>query len=312
MALGIPPSSHPTPLSPERERGVGDSLLSSGPRSGTVRGPKHDLAGADTHGGDRCCGVIERPRRWCRRRVRAPAPGRGPAVVAATRPIPRRSRAVSRALGVPAGPPAAALDPGPGGAGRRPRRPWGGRSQAGRPRPPTPGDSAGIGLGCSVQRQVGAVEDPHGPSLGWPAGLCRMGQQAGRGRRNRWDIARADRTTLGWCTCGTPTTCRGLASRQSPGLPGSDWDTYLRRHCTAITGWLGRDERQSQCPAGRLCASAHPNRAEEAQRSLRWRCPDRQALVRHRPMVVGSGGAGEPSRRMAAHPGAFSSPWVTG
>jgi hypothetical protein len=32
-------------------------LLSSGPRSGTVRGPKHDLAGADTHGGDRSCGV---------------------------------------------------------------------------------------------------------------------------------------------------------------------------------------------------------------------------------------------------------------
>jgi hypothetical protein len=165
-------------------------------------------------------------------------------------PQSRPECAPIRALGVPAGPPAAALDPGPGGAGRRPRRPWGGRSQAGRPRPPTPGDSAGIGLGCSVQRQVGAVEDPHGPSLGWPAGLCRMGQQAGRGRRNRWDIARADRTTLGWCTCGTPTTCRGLASRQSPGLPGSDWDTYLRRHCTAITGWLGRDERQSQMPSG--------------------------------------------------------------
>jgi hypothetical protein len=40
-------------------------------------------------------------------------------------PIPRRCRAASRALRVPAGPPAAALDPGPGGAGRRPRRPPG-------------------------------------------------------------------------------------------------------------------------------------------------------------------------------------------
>ena len=37
-------------------------------------------------------------------------PGRGAAVVAATRPIPRRDRAASRARGVPAGPPAAALD----------------------------------------------------------------------------------------------------------------------------------------------------------------------------------------------------------
>jgi hypothetical protein len=36
-----------------------------------------------------------------------------------------------------------------------------------------------------------------------------------------------------------------------PGLPGSDWDIYLRGHCTAMTGWLGRDERQSQCrPVG--------------------------------------------------------------
>ena len=44
--------------------------------------------------------------------------------------IPRRHRAASRALRatalrVPAGPPAAALDPTPGGAGRRPRRPPG-------------------------------------------------------------------------------------------------------------------------------------------------------------------------------------------
>jgi hypothetical protein len=38
-----------------------------------------------------------------------------------------------------------------------------------------------------------------------------------------------------------------------------------------------------------LCAPAHAHRAEEAQQSLRWRRPDQQALVRHRPMVVGSG-----------------------
>jgi hypothetical protein len=53
----------------------------------------------------------------------------GPLPPAADRPfsqppgrIPRRSRAAARALRVPAGPPAAALEPGPGGAGRRPRR----------------------------------------------------------------------------------------------------------------------------------------------------------------------------------------------
>jgi len=40
---------------------------------------------------------------------------------------------------VPAGPPVAALDPGPGGAGWRPRRPWGGRGQAGWPRAPASG-----------------------------------------------------------------------------------------------------------------------------------------------------------------------------
>ncbi len=46
--------------------------------------------------------------------------------------IPRCCRAASRALRVPAGPPAAALDPDPGCAGRRPRRPPGGRRR-GRP-----------------------------------------------------------------------------------------------------------------------------------------------------------------------------------
>jgi VIT family len=61
----------------------------------------------------------------------------------------------------------------------------------------------------------------------------------------------------------------------------------------------------SSRPALCICS---PTPAEEAQRSLRWRRPEREALVRHRPIVVGSGRAGQPSRRMAAHPGTFSSP----
>jgi len=99
---------------------------------------------------------MERPRRRCRRRGRAPAPGRGPAVLAATRPVPPRLRTASRARGVPAGPPAAALDPGPGGVGRRPRRPPGaaGARPAGREHPPQ-GDSAGIGSACSGGVRLG-------------------------------------------------------------------------------------------------------------------------------------------------------------
>jgi hypothetical protein len=68
----------------------------------------------------------------------------GPLPPAADRPcsqppghIPRHHRAASRALCVPAGPPAAALDPGPGGTGRRPRR-LPGRPAAGRPAASTP------------------------------------------------------------------------------------------------------------------------------------------------------------------------------
>jgi hypothetical protein len=110
---------------------------------------------------------MERPRRRCRRRGRAPAPGRGPAVVATTRPIPRHHRAASRARGVPAEPPAAALDPGPGGAGRRPRRPPG-RPEPGRPatspRPRViPQES---GSAAEFWREAGAVPDPGGPSPG--------------------------------------------------------------------------------------------------------------------------------------------------
>jgi len=72
----------------------------------------------------------------------------GPLPLAADRPCsqppghgPRHHRAAARALCVPPGLPAAALDPGPGGAGRRPRRPPGrpatGRPAASPPRRPT-------------------------------------------------------------------------------------------------------------------------------------------------------------------------------
>ena len=68
----------------------------------------------------------------------------GPLPLAADRPCsqppghgPRHHRAAARALCVPPGLPAAALDPGPGGAGRRPRRPPG-RPAAGRPAASTP------------------------------------------------------------------------------------------------------------------------------------------------------------------------------
>jgi hypothetical protein len=130
------------------------SLLGCGPRSGrrsgTAPGLQHDLADTDRHGGTSAAGSLNGLAGGADAAPGNPAPGRGPAVVAATRPIPRRSRAASRARGVPAGPPAAALDPGPDGAGRRPRRPPGrpgpGRSAASTP---PPGDSAGIRLGCS-------------------------------------------------------------------------------------------------------------------------------------------------------------------
>jgi hypothetical protein len=68
----------------------------------------------------------------------------GPQPPAADRPcsqppghIPRHHRATARALCVPAGPPTAARDPGPGGTGRRPPRPPG-RPAAGRPAASTP------------------------------------------------------------------------------------------------------------------------------------------------------------------------------
>ena len=154
IGSAMSPSCHPRPSSLERvKRGPGPPAQFSAVstrHSGTACGFSNATWRMPIAMTDLCCGVLEWPRRRCRRRVRAPAPGRGPAVVAATRPIPRRSRAASRALCVPAGPPAAALDPGPGGVGRRPRRPPGaaGARPAGRELPPR-GDSAGIGPGCS-------------------------------------------------------------------------------------------------------------------------------------------------------------------
>jgi hypothetical protein len=140
-----------------------------------------------------------------------------------------------------------------------------------------------------------------------------MRQQAGRDARSRWDIAGLTGPTLGWCTCGTPTTCRGpgwsanfqgyqaatgtpICNVAAPPLPDGSG---------ATGGSLSASQSDLSWPALCICS---PTRAEEAQRSLRWRRPDREALVRHRPIVVGSGRAGQPSRRMAAHPGTFSSP----
>jgi hypothetical protein len=77
----------------------------------------------------------ERPR--LRRRVRALHPNADRPCSRPPGRIPRHHRAASQALRVPAGPPAAALDPGPGGTGRRPRRPPG-RPAAGRPAASTP------------------------------------------------------------------------------------------------------------------------------------------------------------------------------
>src|SRR6266508_2873474 len=122
----------------------------------------------------------KRPRQRCRRRVRDPAPGRGPAVLAATRPdsapLPGRVKGAAR----PCGTACAALDPGPGGAGRRPRRPGGaGGGKAGRPRAPDAGDSAGIGEGRSW-------------SVQWDAGtaVLRWGCRAGPARTAQGGVQR--------------------------------------------------------------------------------------------------------------------------
>jgi hypothetical protein len=59
-----------------------------------------------------------------------------------------------------------------------------------RPRPAPPdGDLLAHLTGLSPRRQVGAVPDPHHPSPGPAAGLCHLGQQAGRGRLQPWDAA---------------------------------------------------------------------------------------------------------------------------
>jgi hypothetical protein len=148
------PSCHPRPAPPERAKREPGLPAGFWPRptrrSGTARGSRTGPGRYRSTRWDPCCGVMERPRRRCRRRVRAPAPGRGAAVVAATRPIPRRDRAGSRARGVPVGPPAAALDPGRAARAGVHAAP---RAAGARPADrelPAQGDSAGIGLSCGV------------------------------------------------------------------------------------------------------------------------------------------------------------------
>ena len=123
------------------------------------------------------------------------APGRP-----ATEPPPKRRR---RTLGflaacllvlVLVGRLAVRLRAGVGAARGENGRPARGRGPASavqrRPRPAPPdGDLLAHLTGLSPRRQVGAVPDPHHPSPGPAAGLCHLGQQAGRGRLQPWDAA---------------------------------------------------------------------------------------------------------------------------
>jgi hypothetical protein len=84
----------PIPYRPPEHERAGDSLLGSPPR--VRKAFRHSPRLPNTTGqvpintAGPLLRVLERPRRRCRRRGRAPAPGRGPAVVAAIRPIPHR------------------------------------------------------------------------------------------------------------------------------------------------------------------------------------------------------------------------------
>jgi hypothetical protein len=200
--------------------------FSARPQGIPARPTEHDQAGTDYIWRDCCGGVMERPRRRCRRRGRAPAPGRGPAVVAATRPVPPRLRTASRARGVPAGPPAAALDPGPGGVGRRPRRPPG-RPEPGRPAASThhrviPQESARparVGSGW-------AVPNPEGPSSG--------GSSAARSLRGSVAVA----SRVGPLVLVPPAGVAGDAGRddaaaRSSQATSSDVVCLLRHACRA-------------------------------------------------------------------------------
>jgi len=137
--------SHPSP--PEREEGPGNPL-GSGP--GSTRRP--GTARLQTRPGryrstwrDCCCGghgtaspAVPAPRP-------GPCPGCGPAVVAATRPNPTppggRVKGAWRPCGTAGGRPLTLARAARAGVHAAP---GGGRSQAGRPRAPVPGDSAGM------------------------------------------------------------------------------------------------------------------------------------------------------------------------
>jgi hypothetical protein len=131
------------------------------------------------------------------------APGRP-----ATEPPPKRRR---RTLGflaacllvlVLVGRLAVRLRAGVGAARGENGRPARGRGPASavqrRPRPAPPDGYLLAHLtGLSPRRQVGAVPDPHHPSPGPAAGLCHLGQQAGRGRLQPLGRGRVDRSSGG-------------------------------------------------------------------------------------------------------------------
>jgi len=124
------PAIFPSQANVSRARqGAGDSRLGSRPRStrhsGAARAFSNTTGQVPINLVGPLLGVMERPRRRGRRGVRPLHPD-------ADRPLsrpPGRSHAAtgswSRARGVRAGPPVAALDPSPAGAGRRPRHPPG-------------------------------------------------------------------------------------------------------------------------------------------------------------------------------------------
>jgi hypothetical protein len=170
-ASGMPPSSYPTHRLPSVKKGRATRwVLGRGPQGGPARRDfKHDRAGTDQPGGIAVVGVMERPRRRCRRRVRAPAPAADRPLSRPPGQIPRRQGAASRARGVPAGPRGGGPGPGPGRRGPASTPPPGaaGARPAGRAHPPR-GDSAGIRLSGAVLASGCAV--PEGPSPGGLSG----------------------------------------------------------------------------------------------------------------------------------------------
>jgi hypothetical protein len=116
-------STHQEPGGPEQQHPNPPAALTGPGSSNQRRGPDRLTRDAVRLRRD-CSPGMQRPR--LRRRGRDPAPVRGPAVVAASRRIPRRSPSASRTLRVPPGPPAAVLDPAARVAGRGHTPPPGG------------------------------------------------------------------------------------------------------------------------------------------------------------------------------------------